>query len=51
MNEKGLNDAIDGILRMGWTLHSTALSFNTVAMNKEVGLFTFLRPWEGEDDR
>ncbi len=46
LSEEGLNDALDGILRIGWVLHSTALSFNTVGMNKEVALFTFLRPWE-----
>ena len=44
LNEEGVADALEQIMAMGWHLHSTALTFNTVAMNTEVGLFVFVAP-------
>lgn len=44
LNDEGLNDALDGILGLGWLLHSVAMTMNTVAMDTEVALFVFVRP-------
>jgi hypothetical protein len=44
LNEAGVADVIEQVTAMGWRLHSTALTFNTVAMNTEVGLFIFMAP-------
>jgi hypothetical protein len=44
LSQDGLNDVIDALLRMGWRIGGTALTFNTVGMRMEVGLYTFVRP-------
>ncbi|HWH35486.1 MAG TPA: hypothetical protein VNT56_09250 [Acidimicrobiales bacterium] len=43
LNEDGLTEVLDRIVAIGWRLHSTALSFNKVALNTEVALFVFVR--------
>lgn len=44
LNEDGINDALDKILGVGWSLHTVTTHFNTVGLNAEVGLFIFTRP-------
>ena len=39
-----VTDLADHVLRIGWRLHSTAALMNTNLNNKEVVIFTFLRP-------
>lgn len=43
LDQETVNDAIDGLLEIGWRLEHTALSLNTIGPNTEVGLFVFLR--------
>jgi hypothetical protein len=43
LSEEGLNDALDGILDLGWQLHSTSLAYNQTGLNVEVALFVFVR--------
>ena len=40
----GLAEVIDGILRVGWSLHSTAMGVRTVGPNAQQALFVFTRP-------
>ena len=35
---------VDGILRIGRSLHSTALAYNQTGANTEEAMFTFVRP-------
>jgi hypothetical protein len=45
LDEDGLNHVIDGMLRVGWELRSTALAFNAAGgLDMEKGMFTFVRP-------
>jgi len=41
--EDGLSEAVDGILAVGWKLHSTALNYHGIG-STEIAMFTFLRP-------
>ena len=46
-DEQQLNVAVDGLLRIGWTLQDTALTFDstfgTSRGNREMAIFTFVR--------
>ena len=44
LSEEGLNDVLDGLLAIGWQLHSQSLAYNQTGLNTEIGLFVFLRP-------
>lgn len=44
MTEKSIIADLDHILRVGWKLHSTAMTMNTTLANTEIIVFTFVRP-------
>lgn len=44
LSEEGLNDALGGLLKIGWVLHSHSMVFNQTGLNTEVAMFVFLRP-------
>lgn len=44
LNDDALTEILDRILTIGVVLFDTAMVFNTVGLNTEVAMFTFLRP-------
>jgi len=44
LNAPVLADALDAIAAVGWDLHSQSSHMNTVALNEEVVIYTFVRP-------
>jgi hypothetical protein len=42
-HDKGLTADVDQILRVGWKLHSTAMTMNTTLANTEIVVFVFVR--------
>jgi hypothetical protein len=44
LEDNGLAEALDGILDIGWVLHSSALGMSTVGPNSQQAMFVFTHP-------
>jgi hypothetical protein len=44
LEDGGLTEALDGILELGWILHSSSLGMSTVGPNSQQAMFVFARP-------
>lgn len=40
----GVSEALDAIMGIGWTLHSSAIGMSTVGPNSQQTMFVFVRP-------